>query len=352
MATNRTLSQTPAALGYAMPAEWEKQEAIWISWPHRKLTWPRHFRPIPGIFAKIIATISHFEEVRINVPRLLKRKAVSLVKHAGADMGKVTFYEHPTNDAWCRDHGPIFVKHKKTGKLALTDWNFNAWGEKYPHFLLDNQIPKRIASALGVKRFANEMVLEGGSIDVNGAGLLLTTEVCLLNKNRNPHLSRKEIEQNLKAFLGIKKVLWLGEGIVGDDTDGHVDDLTRFFGKNSIITSVEKNTSDVNYAALKENRERLKSLRNLSGKPFEILELPMPGPVRCEGKRLPATYANFLILNDAVLMPSFRQPKRDKQAQEILAHCFPTRQIVPIDCVELVWGRGTLHCITQQQPAS
>ena len=225
-------------------------------------------------------------------------------------------------------------------------------GGKYPHFTQDNLIPNQIARSLRLKRFVNPMVLEGGSIDVNGEGLLLTTEACLLNKNRNPDLSRLEIEQNLKHYLGIKKVLWLGEGIVGDDTDGHVDDITRFFSKNGIITSVESNVRDVNYKALRDNREKLNDLRTLSGKPFNVVELPMPSPVRCEGKRLPATYANFLVINGAVLMPSFRQPKKDDKAAEILASCFPDREIVPIDCVELVWGRGTLHCITQQQPAS
>ncbi|MEI6589755.1 MAG: agmatine deiminase family protein [Verrucomicrobiota bacterium] len=352
MASFTSYSQTPAGLGYRMPAEWENQEAVWLSWPHRKLTWPRHFRPIPGVFAKVAAIISCFEEVRINVPKALTKKAQTLVTKAGADMKQVSFYNHPTNDAWCRDHGPIFVKHKKSGKLAVTDWAFNAWGGKYPHFTQDNLIPNQIARSLRLKRFVNPMVLEGGSIDVNGEGLLLTTEACLLNKNRNPDLSRLEIEQNLKHYLGIKKVLWLGEGIVGDDTDGHVDDITRFFSKNGIITSVESNVRDVNYKALRDNREKLNDLRTLSGKPFNVVELPMPSPVRCEGKRLPATYANFLVINGAVLMPSFRQPKKDDKAAEILASCFPDREIVPIDCVELVWGRGTLHCITQQQPAS
>jgi len=352
MATLLASSKAPVDLGYRMPAEWEEQEAVWLSWPHRKLTWPRHFRPIPRVFAQVAAIISCFEEVRINVPKTLNKKAYALVKKAGANMDMVTFYDHPTNDAWCRDHGPIFVKQKKTGTVAITDWKFNAWGGKYPHSSLDDAIPSHIAHVLKQKRFVNQMVLEGGSIDVNGDGLLLTTEVCLLNKNRNPDLSRKEIERNLKQFLGIKKVLWLGEGIVGDDTDGHVDDLTRFFSNDGILTAVEKNVRDVNYKALKDNRERLKDLRTLKGKPFHVVELPMPSPVRCEGKRLPATYANFLIINGAVLMPSFRQPKKDAEAAEILESCFPGREIVPIDCVDLVWGRGTLHCISQQQPAS
>jgi agmatine deiminase len=263
----------------------------------------------------------------------------------------VAFFDHPTNDAWCRDHGPIFVKHTRTGEVALTDWRYNAWGGKYPPFDADDAIPRRIARALGLRRFARPMVLEGGSIDVNGAGLLLTTEACLLNPNRNPALTRADIERALREMLGVRTIIWLGDGIVGDDTDGHVDDLARFFAEDGIVTAVERNRRDANFAALAENLARLRALRTRAGRKFHIAELPMPAPVYGNGQRLPASYANFLVINGAVLMPAFRQPRRDAEAAEVLAACFPGREIVPVDSLDLVLGLGTLHCISQQQPA-
>jgi agmatine deiminase len=290
--------------------------------------------------------------VRVNIAKARQKRALALIADAGADMANVAFFDHPTNDAWCRDHGPIFVRRGTTGEVAVTDWVYNAWGGKYPPYNLDNKIPRSVARALGLRRFENKMVLEGGSIDVNGSGLLLTTEACLLNKNRNPRLSRAEIEQRLRAMLGMRTILWLGDGIVGDDTDGHVDDLTRFCGEHSLVTSVERNTRDRNFAALHENLERLRSMRTEDGRKFRITELPMPSPVIHRGKMLPASYANFLVINGAVLMPSFRQPKRDREAAEVLGSCFRGREVVPIDCLELVRGLGTLHCISQQQPAS
>jgi agmatine deiminase len=334
-----------------MPAEWEPQVAVWLSWPHKRASWPGFFRPIPCKFAEIVATISRFEEVRINIAKPLQKRAWSLINKAKADLARVTLYDHPTNDAWCRDHGPIFVKNDKTGEVALTDWDYNAWGDKYPPYDLDNKIPPSIAKALGLRRFEKKMVLEGGSIDVNGEGLLLTTEACLLHKNRNPSLTREQIEQNLRDYLGVHTVLWLGDGIIGDDTDGHIDDLSRFFRADGIVTVVESNKRDKNFPILQENLERLHSLRTPQGKKFKIVELPMPKPSFCEGQPLPASYANFLIVNGAVLMPAFRQPKKDAEAADVLAGCFPGREIVPIDCLDLVWGLGTLHCISQQQPA-
>ena len=344
-------TQTPAELGFRMPAEWENQEAVWLSWPHRLKTWPGNFRPIPGKFAEVAARISQREKVRINAAEAHQARARRLIREAGADMGNVEVFNHPTNDAWCRDHGPIFVRNARTGEVALTDWEYNAWGGKYPPFDQDDRIPSRIARALGLRRFEGPMVLEGGSIDVNGKGLLLTTEACLLNKNRNPHLVRAEIEQNLRDYLGVETILWLGEGIKGDDTDGHVDDMTRFFSEDGIVTAVEQNSRGPNHRALSENRERLRSLRTPSGGRFRIVDLPMPAPRSQRGHPLPASYANFLILNGAVLMPAFRQPRRDAFAAEVLGSCFPGREVIPIDCLELVWGLGTLHCISQQQPA-
>jgi agmatine deiminase len=342
--------KTPAALGFRMPAEWEPQVAVWLSWPHNLKTWPGHFRPIPAKFAEIVAHISRFEEVRINAGYPLHKRAWSLIAKAGADLTKVTLYDHPTNDAWCRDHGPIFVKNDLTGEVAVTDWEHNAWGGKYPPYDLDNTIPPKIAAALGLRRFEKRMVMEGGSLDVNGDGLLLTSESCLLNTNRNPTMSRSEIEQALREYLGVNTIFWLGDGIVGDDTDGHIDDMTRFFARDGIVTVMEGNKRDKNHGILLENLERLKALRTPEGKKFDIVALPMPKPCFCEGQQLPASYANFLVINGAVLVPVFRQPKRDAEAAAVLAACFPGREIIPVDCLELVWGLGTLHCISQQQP--
>jgi agmatine deiminase len=333
-----------------MPAEWEPQSAIWLSWPHKRSSWPGQFRPVPLTFAKIVAAISRFEDVRINAAGALHARAKRLCAAAGADLTRVTFYDHPTNDAWCRDHGPIFVKNDRTGEVALTDWRYNAWGGKYPPYDLDDRIPSRIARRLKLRRFAHDMVLEGGSIDVNGQGLLLTSEQCLLNRNRNPQLTREQIEQNLRDFLGIKTVLWLGEGIVGDDTDGHIDDITRFYKADGILTVVETNQRDPNHRLLEENLDRLTAFRTPAGRKFGLVTLPMPKPVAFQGQRVPASYANFLILNGAVLVPTFQQKKRDADACAIIGSCFPGREVVPIDCFHLIWGLGTLHCISQQQP--
>ncbi len=334
-----------------MPAEWEPQAAVWFSWPHRLKTWPRHFRPIPAKFAEIIATISRFEDVRVNCPRALQPRAKRLCARAGAVMERVRFLPHPTDDAWCRDHGPIFVKHRRTGEVALTDWGFNAWGRKYPAWQYDDAIPRRIERVLGLRRFEAPMILEGGSIDVNGEGLLLTTESCLLNPNRNPHLSRAAIEQHLRDYLAVDTVIWLGDGIAGDDTDGHVDDLTRFFKADGIVTAVESNPRDSNHRALAENLERLKSLRTPKGRPFDLRLLPMPRAMHGRGQRLPASYANFLVINGAVIVPVFGQPRRDAEALEVLRDCFPGREVLGLNCADLVLGLGTLHCISQQQPA-
>lgn len=341
----------PSALGFRMPAEWEPQTAVWLSWPHKRASWPGRFRPIPKVFARIVAEISRRQLVRINAATALQPAAKRLCAAAGADMRQVRFHNHPTDDAWCRDHGPIFIRNDSTGEVALTDWAYNAWGDKYPPYAKDNQIPPRIGRLLKLRRFENTMVLEGGSIDVNGRGLLLTSEQCLLHPNRNPHLDRAAIEANLRDFLGVKRVLWVGEGIVGDDTDGHIDDMTRFIREDAFVTCVEPNSRDRNHAILQENLERLRSMRTPEGRAFEIIELPMPRPMAFERQRVPASYANFLIINGAVLLPTFRQPKRDAQAAEILGHCFPGREIVAIDCHDLIWGLGTLHCISQQQPA-
>ena len=344
--------QTPAALGFRMPAEWEPQEAVWLSWPHNYASWPGKFRPVPYQFANVVAAMARFQPVRINAAKKLHARARRLCERADANLANITFYDHPTNDAWCRDHGPIFVKHRKTGEVALTDWAYNAWGDKYPPYDLDNEIPPSIEKVTGLRRFVNDMVLEGGSIDVNGQGGLLTSEQCLLNPNRNPHLTKEQIEQNLRDYLGVTDIYWVGDGILGDDTDGHIDDMTRFFKPDGFITCVEPNRADKNHDILADNLARLKKFRTPAGKKFDIVELPMPRPFGFKRQRVPASYANFLIVNGGVLVPTFRQPGPDARALEVIRGCFPDREVVGVDCYHLIWGLGTLHCISQQQPAA
>jgi agmatine deiminase len=344
------------ATDYRMPAEWEPHLATWLSWPHNQDTWPDILHLILPAYARMVAELARSETVHINVhDAAMEAQARKVLQAAGAQ-GNIYFHHFPTNDAWCRDHGAIFVVHKQAGTpfsgppLVATDWDYNAWGGKYPPFDLDNQIPALMASALGVPRFAGGMVLEGGSIDVNGAGLLLTSEACLLNPNRNPFLSRAQIEQRLCTMFGIDKVLWLGDGIVGDDTDGHIDDLARFVASDTIVTTVEDDPADENYAVLQDNLERLHAMRDQHDKPLRILTLPMPPPVFYQGQRMPATYANFYIANQAVLLPYYNHPN-DEKARQILQACFPTRRIVGIDCTHLIVGLGAFHCLTQQVPA-
>ena len=266
----------------------------------------------------------------------------------GLPNDRLTFHIIPTNEPWCRDHGPIFVTREEEPRLAVVDWDYNAWGGKYPPFDLDEIVPTRVAEKLGLPVYYPRMILEGGSIDVNGSGALLTTESCLLNPNRNPQLSRAQIEQRLRDFLGVRGILWLGEGIEGDDTDGHIDDLTRFVDERSVLTVVESNRSDPNYEPLQANLERLRGL-TISGKPLEVTALPMPGKIERENQRLPASYANFYIANECVLLPTFSDPN-DAEAVDVLQNAFPTRRVIPLDCRELVWGLGAFHCLTQQQP--
>jgi len=344
----------PTELGFYMPAEWEPHEAIWLSWPHRLATWPNKFEPIPKLFGEIARHIADSELVRINVVNAEMEAAVSKVLvDCGVRMDQVRFHHNPTNDTWVRDHGPIYLVRDENGRRerALINWGYNAWGNKYHPHDLDNAIPLRVAEEFGETVFDGGMILEGGSIDVNGEGVLLTSEACLLNKNRNPHLTKQDIEKQLGVMLGIEKVLWLGDGIVGDDTDGHVDDVTRFVSPRTIVTSVEDDPADVNYKALYENLQRLKGMTDQHGRPFEIVEIPMPEAVEYAGTRLPASYANFLITNGKVLVPTYRSV-RDQPALNILSTLFPSREVVGIDCTDLVWGLGSIHCVTQQQPAA
>jgi agmatine deiminase len=333
-----------------MPAEWAPHQATWISWPHKRESWPGKFEPVEPVMVKAVAALSQGETVRINVLDQRHQQHVQELCSGKVDPARVVFHQFPTNDAWCRDHGAIFVtRAAERDRLLALDFHFNAWGGKYPPFDLDDAIPARMAAALGVPICAVDMVLEGGSIDVNGRGALLTTEQCLLHPNRNPQLGREAIEQNLRNSFGVQQIVWLGEGIVGDDTDGHIDDLTRFVSEDTVVTVVETDRKDENYAPLAENRERLDQVRLADGRGLNIVELAMPRPLQFKGDRLPASYANFYIGNRIVLMPAFNDPT-DEPNRLKLAGCFPGREVVAIDCSDLVLGLGTFHCLTQQVP--
>jgi agmatine deiminase len=345
-------SSPPATLGYRMPAEWEPHRGTWLSWPHKEASWPGKFGPVPAIFAAMVRTLADREEVHINVAGPAMESSVrTLLADAGAGTRNVFFHHNPTNDAWCRDHGPIFVQRTREGRReqAIVDWDFNAWGEKYPPYDLDDVVPSRIGAELGLPVFQPGIVMEGGSIDVNGRGTLLTTEACLLHPNRNPELDRADIEGYLRDYLGVTTILWLGEGIAGDDTDGHVDDITRFVDPRTVVTVVEDDPRDQNYEPLRKNLERLRDMADQDGRPLRVVTLPMPRPLYHDGHRLPASYANFYIANDLVLLPTY-DPARDEEAAATLAALFPGREIVGIDCTDLVWGLGAFHCVTQQWP--
>lgn len=343
-------NESPAAGGYMMPAEWQPHQCTWISWPHKQDSWPNNFGPVEPVMARFVGALSRTELVRINVLGAKHEKHVREQLEGHASAINIAFHHFPTNDAWCRDHGAIFVKRNRpVDPLLALDFQFNSWGGKYPPYDLDNAIPVKMAAVIGTPCRSLPMILEGGSIDVNGAGALLTTEQCLLHPNRNPSMSREAIESALRDAFGVRQVLWLGEGIVGDDTDGHIDDLTRFVAEDTVVTVVERNRQDENYEVLAENRERLGTLRLADGRPLNVLEMQMPEPVTFEGDRLPASYANFYIGNRVVIMPSFNDPA-DATNLEVLARAFPGREVIGIDCTDLVLGLGTFHCLTQQVP--
>jgi agmatine deiminase len=342
-------SQTPAALGYRMPAEWEPHAATWLSWPRREgISFPDSFNRVLPTLRTMVEALIESEQVCINI-RNGAHEAEAQAALRGLPIERIAFYRIATNEPWCRDHGPIFLTRGREPKLAIIDWNYNAWGNKYPPFDLDEVVPTRVAETLQLPVFYPGMVLEGGSIEVNGSGALLTTESCLLNNNRNPTLSRKEIEQRLRDYVGVRNILWLGNGIAGDDTDGHVDDLTRFISERTVVTVVEANRGDENYDALQNNLVRLREMKIDQGK-LDIITLPMPKKIVREGLRLPASYANFYIANTCVLVPTFADPN-DEAALSVLRECFPDRRVIGIDCRELIWGLGAFHCLTQQQPA-
>jgi agmatine deiminase len=327
-----------------MPAEWEPHEATWIAWPHNRNDWPGRFAPIPWVYAEIVRKLSSVEKVRILVrDGAEEARARRVLRKAGAAMEAVEFFPCPTNRVWTRDYGPLFVKNRR-GAVALTGWGFNAWA-KYDDWQQDAAVPAALAERLGLPLASPGLVLEGGSIDVNGAGLLLTTEECLLSpvQARNPGVGRRELERHFRRYLGVTQVVWLNRGIAGDDTHGHVDDLARFVSADTVVVAAEPDRSDPNHAPLAENYDRL------SAAGLRVVKLPMPHPLVFAGQRLPASYANFYIANGLVLVPTFNDPN-DRVALATLARHFPDREVVGIHCTELIWGLGALHCMTQQQP--
>jgi agmatine deiminase len=349
-------SQSPAALGYRMPAEWEPHTATWLSWPHERSDWPGKFSPIPWIYGEIVRHLSRFERVRILVPDdEVREKASRILRKCHADLQAVDFYVVRTNRSWARDFCPIFIK-RKDGSRLLLNWRFNGWA-KYADSDLDDAVPEQLAPVLDLPLITPvcegaRVVLEGGSIDVNGAGTVLTTEECLLSdvQARNPQLSREEVEKVLCDFLGVTNVLWLRNGITGDDTHGHVDDLARFVDPSTVVIASEVNKDDLNFEPLKENLALLREMRDQDGEPLRVATLPMPEPVHFAGQRLPASYANFYIANRTVLVPTFNDPN-DRIALNTLAELFPEHRTVGIAATDLVLGLGTLHCMTQQEPA-
>lgn len=353
----KMMKSLPREAGFRMPAEWENHEATWIAWPHNVSDWPGKFAPIPWIYADVVRHLHRGEIVRVAVlDQAHENRARRVLQRSNVDLSRVEFHQFPTDRVWTRDSAPIFVKSDK--QVGATNWHFNAWA-KYADWKNDDQIGDRICSALGVPQWkpvagkpARSVVLEGGSIDVNGSGLMLTTEECLLSdvQQRNPGLSREDLEQVFLDYLGVTNVIWLNKGIAGDDTHGHVDDLARFVSRDTVVIVSEDDKSDPNYEPLAENLAILHKARNEKGKPLKVITLPMPDPVVFDGRVLPASYANFYIGNDVVLVPTFSDPK-DREALQILQDLFPDRDVVGIHCRDFVWGLGTMHCMTQQQPA-
>jgi agmatine deiminase len=344
---------TPKEQGYYFPAEFAPHTSTWLSWPHKEASWPGKIETIFPMYAQFIRYIAEGEVVNINISGAeMQKKATDYLVAAGTRMEQIRFHVHPTNDAWCRDHGPAFlIKPGAEIPKVIVDWGYNAWGGKYPPFDLDDDIPTRVAEKLNLPVFYPGIVMEGGSVDFNGKGTVLTTTACLLNKNRNPHLTQEKITDYLQQFYGVDQVLWLGDGIVGDDTDGHIDDITRFVNENTVVTVVEENKSDENYTLLQENLHALKSMRLIDGSSLNIIELPMPAPVVYEGQRLPASYANFYIANHCVVVPTFRDANDDR-ALTILESCFPDRKVIGVDSTDIIWGLGSFHCMSQQEPAA
>jgi agmatine deiminase len=345
--------KTPKELGYYFPAEWHKHSATWLSWPHKEASWPGKIDTIYPVYCQFIKALTEGEFVHINVnnEQMQQQATAHLVKQ-GVDLNKVRFFIHPTNDAWCRDHGPAFlINPSAENKKVIVDWGYNAWGGKYPPFEQDDVVPTLIGKHYNLPVFNPGIVMEGGSVEFNGKGTLLTTTACLLNENRNPHLNQKQIEEYLINYYGVENILWLGDGIEGDDTDGHIDDITRFVNEDTVITVVEENKADGNYEPLQENLKELKKMRLENGKQLNVVEIPMPTPVIYDDQKLPASYANFYIGNSCVAVPTYRDDKNDQKALDILQKCFPDRKVIGLDSTDIIWGLGSFHCLSQQEPA-
>jgi agmatine deiminase len=347
-----SFAATPKSLGYRFPAEFEQHEATWLSWPHKEASWPGKLDVIYPHYAQFVKALAESEKVRINVAdEAMKNFALGHLTAAGVNLEQVAFFFHPTNDAWCRDHGPAFlVNPEAEQKKVIVDWGYNAWGGKYPPFDLDDVIPTLIGKEFNIPVFHPGIVMEGGSVEFNGAGTLLTSTACLLNPNRNPHLNQEQIEEYLRNYYGVDQILWVDEGVVGDDTDGHIDDTVRFVNENTVLTVVEENPADENYELLQHNLNQLKAMRLPNGQALNIIELPMPDAVVYDDQRLPASYANFYIANTSVIVPTFRCVK-DEKALQIIRLCFPSRKVIGIDSTEIIWGLGSFHCLSQQEPA-
>ena len=344
-------TNTPQQAGYYFPAEFAPHEATWLSWPHKEASWPGKIDTIYAPYSQFVYYLANSEKVRINViDESMQQFAIQHLQKANVNLANVEFFMHPTNDAWCRDHGPAFLINPSAAtKKVVVDWGYNAWGNKYPPFDLDDVIPTSIAQHFNLPVFHPGIVMEGGSVEFNGAGTLLTSTACLLNPNRNPLLNQQQIESFLCAYYGVQQILWVDEGIIGDDTDGHIDDTVRFVNEHTVLTVVEENTKDENYALLQHNLKQLSQMRLSNGRSLDIIELPMPDPVIYEDQRLPASYANFYIANKYVIVPTFRCSKDDK-ALEIISSCFPERKVVGIDSTDIIWGLGSFHCLSQQEP--
>jgi agmatine deiminase len=350
MAKLKTLKQTPASLGYTFPSEWAPHSGTWFSWPRPEgISFPDRYHTVPENLARIFRQITPREKVHVNVPNgNYERLARTQLAEHGCPPRNIFFHHIKTNESWCRDHGPAFVK--KGRSLAIVDWGFNAWGGKYPPYDDDDAVPTRIAQELRLPVFYPGIVMEGGAVDFNGAGTVLTTTDCLLNPNRNPNLSKSNIERFLKNYYGQKHVCWLSGGIAGDDTDGHIDDLARFINPTTIVVALEDDPRDQNYRILYDVRRQLELLRDQEGRAFQIVEIPMPAPVVHDRQRLPATYVNFYFVNGALLVPTYRDRRNDRKAIQTLQAHLPRHEVIGIDCVELIWGLGAIHCLSQQQP--
>jgi agmatine deiminase len=346
------LTGTPKEKGYYFPAEFAAHEATWLSWPHKEASWPGKINTIFPPYVKFIKELTAGEKVCINVKDdAMKAFATEHLKQDNVNLDKVAFFFHPTNDAWCRDHGPAFlINPNAKEKKVIVDWNYNAWGNKYPPFDLDDVIPTRIAKHYNIPVYYPGIIMEGGSVEFNGKGTVMTSAACLLNPNRNPHLNQQQIEDYLCNYYGVEQVLWVNEGIIGDDTDGHIDDTVRFVNEDTVITVIEENKKDENYALLQQNLKQLQQMRLLNNKQLNIIELLMPDELIYETQHLPCSYANFYIANKSVIVPTFRSKKDDK-AMQVIQNCFPDRKVVGIDSTDIIWGLGSFHCLSQQEPA-